>query len=159
MVPSLDEVMEYQSFALPGEAVFSVHVAPESVEVQMFSALTTAASLVPSLDEVMEYHFLMLPTEISSVHVPPEFVEVQMLPFRTTAASLVPSLDEVIDHQFFALPGEAVFSVHVKACAGPHAHNKRSTINRRRHVLDPRRRRATTFIFGGVPLPTKGGVE
>ena len=53
---------------------------PESVEVQMFSALTTAASLVPSLDEVMEYHFLMLPTEVFSVHVPPEFVEVQMLP-------------------------------------------------------------------------------
>ena len=37
----------------------------------MFSALTTAASLVPSLDEVMEYHFLMLPTEVFSVHVPP----------------------------------------------------------------------------------------
>ena len=33
--PSLDEVMEYQDFVLPGEAVFSVHVAPESVEVQM----------------------------------------------------------------------------------------------------------------------------
>jgi len=150
--------MEYQFFALPGEAVFSVHVAPESVEVQMFSALTTAASLVPSLDEVMEYHFLMLPTEVSSVHVPPEFVEVQMLPFQTTAASLVPSLDEVMEYQSFALPTE-VSSVHVKACAGPHAHNKRSTINRRRHVLDPRRQRATTFIFGGVPLPTKGGVE
>jgi|TARA_B100000287_G_scaffold204428_1_gene192893 hypothetical protein len=100
----------------------------------------------------------MLPTEVSSVHVPPEFVEVQMLPFRTTAASLVPSLDEVMEYQSFALPTE-VSSVHVKACAGPHAHNKRSTINRRRHVLDPRRQRATTFIFGGVPLPTKGGVE
>ena len=35
MVPSLDEVMEYQSFALPTE-VFSVHVPPEFVEVQMF---------------------------------------------------------------------------------------------------------------------------
>ena len=79
LVPSLDEAMEYQSFALPTE-VSSVHVPPESVEVQMFSALTTAASLVPSLDEVMEYHFLMLPTEVFSVHVPPEFVEVQMLP-------------------------------------------------------------------------------
>ena len=79
MVPSLDEAMEYQSFAPPTE-VSSVHVPPESVEVQMFSALTTAASLVPSLDEVMEYHFLMLPTEVFSVHVPPEFVEVQMFP-------------------------------------------------------------------------------
>ena len=79
MVPSLDEAMEYQSFAPPTE-VSSVHVPPESGEVQMFSALTTAASLVPSFDEVMEYHFLMLPTEVFSVHVPPEFVEVQMLP-------------------------------------------------------------------------------
>ena len=35
--------------------VFSVHVAPEFVEVQMFPLSTTAASLVPSLDEVMEY--------------------------------------------------------------------------------------------------------
>ena len=80
MVPSLDEAMEYQSFAPPTE-VSSVHVPPESVEVQMFSALTTAASLVPSLDEVMEYHFFALPGEaVFSVHVAPEFVEVQMLP-------------------------------------------------------------------------------
>ena len=35
LVPSLDEVMELQSFALPVD-VFSVHVAPESVEVQIF---------------------------------------------------------------------------------------------------------------------------
>ena len=35
MVPSLDEVMERQVFPLPVE-VFSVHVLPESVEVQMF---------------------------------------------------------------------------------------------------------------------------
>ena len=158
MVPSLDEVIDHQFFALPGEAVFSVHVAPEFVEVQMFSALTTAASLVPSLDEVMEYHFLMLPTEVSSVHVPPESVEVQMLPFRTTAASLAPSLDEVMEYHPWS-PFPARDTPHVKACAGPHAHNKRSTVNRRRHVLDPRRQRATTFIFGGVPLPTKGGVE
>ena len=79
MVPSLDEAMEYQSFAPPTE-VSSVHVPPESVEVQMFSALTTAASLVPSLDEVMEYQSFALPTEVFSVHVPPEFVEVQMFP-------------------------------------------------------------------------------
>ena len=35
LVPSLDEVMEHQVFTLPVE-VFSVHVAPESVEIQMF---------------------------------------------------------------------------------------------------------------------------
>ena len=35
MVPSLDEVMDCQLLPLPVE-VFSVHVAPESVEVQMF---------------------------------------------------------------------------------------------------------------------------
>ena len=69
-VPSLDEVMEFQAFVLPGEAVFSVHVAPESVEVQMFPFRTTAASLVPSLEEVMEYQFFPLPGEaVFSVHV------------------------------------------------------------------------------------------
>ena len=53
MVPSLDEVMDFQFFVPPTE-LSSVHVAPESVEVQMFPLLTTAASLVPSLDEVMD---------------------------------------------------------------------------------------------------------
>ena len=76
LVPSLDEVMEYQDFALP-VGVFSVHVAPESVEVQMFPPLTTAASLVPSLDEVMEYQYWPFPPR---VHVAPESVEVQMYP-------------------------------------------------------------------------------
>ena len=90
MVPSLDEVMEYQAFALPVE-VFSVHVAPVFVEVQMLPADTTAASLVPSLDEVMDHQSFALPVEVFSVHVAPEFVEVQMLPATTTAASLVPS--------------------------------------------------------------------
>ena len=51
--------MEYQDFPLPVE-VFSLHVAPESVEVQMLPFRTTAASLVPSLDEVMEYQFFPL---------------------------------------------------------------------------------------------------
>jgi hypothetical protein len=55
-------------------------VAPESVEVQMFPLLTTAASLAPSLDEVMETQPLVLPTEVFSVHVAPESVEVQMFP-------------------------------------------------------------------------------
>ena len=35
LLPSLDDVMEYHAFVLPTE-VSSVHVAPESVEVQMF---------------------------------------------------------------------------------------------------------------------------
>ena len=82
LVPSLDEVMEYQFLVLPTE-VSSVHVAPESVEVQMFPLIalfTTAASLAPSLDEVMDPQLLVLPTEVSSVHVAPESVEVQMFP-------------------------------------------------------------------------------
>ena len=69
LVPSLDEVMEYQFLVLPTE-VSSVHVAPESVEVQMFPLIalfTTAASLAPSLDEVMDPQLLVLPTEVSSV--------------------------------------------------------------------------------------------
>ena len=59
--------------------VFSVHVAPESVEVQMFPWKTTAASLVPSLDEAMDCQ-LLPPVEVFSVHVAPESVEVQMFP-------------------------------------------------------------------------------
>ena len=126
----------------------------------MFPLFTTAASLVPSLDEVMEYQFLVLPTEVSSVHVAPESVEVQMFPLIalfTTAASLAPSLDEVMEYQPLVLPGEAVSSVHVRACTGTHTHNKRNMVNRRRNVLDPGRQRATWFIFGGVPLRSRGG--
>jgi hypothetical protein len=80
-----------------------------------------------------------------------------MFPLSTMAASLVPSLDEAMERQFFVLPGEAVFSVHVRACTGPHAHNKRNMVNRRRDVRDPRRERAKRFIFGGVPLRSKVG--
>ena len=80
MVPSLDEVIDLQSSPLPAE-VSSVHVAPESVEVQMFPPLlTTAASLVPSLDEVID-HQICAPVEVFSVHVLPESVEVQMFPW------------------------------------------------------------------------------
>ena len=79
MVPSLDEVIERQYLPLPVE-VSSVHVAPESVEVQMFPTSTVAASLVPSLDEVMDCQLLPLPVEVFSVHVAPESVEVQMFP-------------------------------------------------------------------------------
>ena len=68
------------SWYFPPRCPQSVHVAPESVEVQMFPLLTTAASLAPSLDEVMETQPLVLPTEVFSVHVAPESVEVQMFP-------------------------------------------------------------------------------
>jgi len=81
LVPSLDEVIEDQLFPLPVD-VFSVHVAPESAEVQMFPPQTTAASLVPSFDEVIDCQFFVLPGEaVFSVHVAPESVEVQMFPF------------------------------------------------------------------------------
>jgi phage shock protein PspC (stress-responsive transcriptional regulator) len=56
LVPSEDEVMEYQLLVAP--VVRSVQVAPESVEVQMFPLYTIAASLVPSEDEVMEVQLL-----------------------------------------------------------------------------------------------------
>ena len=78
MLPSLDEVMECQN--IRRAEVFSVHVAPESVEVQMFPWKTTAASLVPSLDEAMDCQLLPLPVEVFSVHVAPESVEAQMFP-------------------------------------------------------------------------------
>jgi|TARA_B110000008_G_scaffold72790_1_gene73948 hypothetical protein len=70
LVPTLDEVMELQCFPLPVE-VFSVHVAPEFVEVQIFPfpvpdvpSEATAASLVPSLDDVMEVHTPIKPVEV-----------------------------------------------------------------------------------------------
>ena len=85
VVPSLDEVMEYQAFVLPGDAVFSVHVAPEFVEVQMFPPelqITTAASLVPSLDEVMELPVLLVsPRRCPQSTWRPSLAEVQMLPY------------------------------------------------------------------------------
>ena len=51
MEPSLDDVKAHQFCMFPGT---SVHVAPESVDVQMFPTLAVAASLVPSLDDVMK---------------------------------------------------------------------------------------------------------
>ena len=83
LVPSLDEVMLYQSCVLPTD-VSLVQVAPESVEVQLcpsvFPPPSAAASFVPSLDEVMQLQVLALPTELRSVQVAPESVEVQMFP-------------------------------------------------------------------------------
>ena len=70
MVPSLEEVMPRQFFVAPTD-VSSVHVAPQSVEVQMFSPEATAASLVPSLEEVMPRQVFVAPTDVSSVQVAP----------------------------------------------------------------------------------------
>ena len=70
-----------------------VHVAPESVDVQMFPPETVAASLVPSLDDVMNLQFCGPSLD---VHVSPESVDVQMFPPMTVTASLVPSLDDVM---------------------------------------------------------------
>jgi hypothetical protein len=64
LVPSLEEVILRHHW-LPME-LSSVHVSPESVEVQILSALPTAASLVPSLERVMLYQSFELPTEVSS---------------------------------------------------------------------------------------------
>ena len=69
---------------------------------------------------------------------------------------MAPSLDEVMEYQPLVLPGEAVSSVHVRASTGTHTHNKRNMVNRRRSVRDLRRQRATRFIFGGVPLRSRG---
>jgi hypothetical protein len=108
LVPSLDDAIADQSFVLVME-VTSVHVAPESVDVQMFPCQTVAASLVPSFEIVIPCQALVLPT---SVHVAPESVDVQIFPCQTVAASLVPSLDDAIKYHFFMPPVE-VFSVHV----------------------------------------------
>ena len=90
--------------------VLEVQVAPESVEVHIFPAFATAASLVPSLDEVMLYQSCVLPTEVSLVQVAPESVDVQIYPSvfppPSAAASFVPSLDEVMQLQVFVLPTE-----------------------------------------------------
>jgi len=79
LVPSLDDVMPIQVFVPPVD-VTSVHVAPESTDVQMCSRTARAASLVPSLEDVMPYHLFVLPMDVTSVHVAPESVEVQMFP-------------------------------------------------------------------------------
>ena len=92
LVPSLDDVMPYQYRLLP-EGSTSVHVSPESVDVQILPPSTVAASFVPSLDIVMPRQTRVLALD---VHVSPESVDVQMFPLKTVAASLVPSLDDVM---------------------------------------------------------------
>ena len=123
MVPSLDDVMSIQNFVVSAAGdVSSVHVAPESVEVQMFpNCQTAAASLVPSLEEVMHRHHgvpavpaVVAPT---TVQLAPESVEAQMFPpgvLNSTAASLVPPFEEVIAFHGRVPPME-VISVQVYA--------------------------------------------
>ena len=92
--------MPYHSCVL-SVGLCSIHVAPESVDIQMFPCVTAAASLVPSLDDVMPNHRCVLAVHscVVGVHVSPESVDVQMWPLLTVAASLVPSLDDVISLQ------------------------------------------------------------
>ena len=79
MDPSLLDVISYQLMVEPMD-VSSVHVAPESLDVQMLPYSTNAASLDPSLLEVIPIH-LAEPADVSSVHVAPESLDVQMLPW------------------------------------------------------------------------------
>ena len=48
----------------PCEVARETQFVPESVEVQMFPALTVAASLVPSLEEVMPYQYCEVAREV-----------------------------------------------------------------------------------------------
>jgi len=85
-----------------GSTILSVHVPPESVDVQMLPLWVVAASFVPSLLEAIADQNPPTPTVTDlSVHEPPESAEVQMwlgtsaFP-EATAASFVPSLLEAI---------------------------------------------------------------
>ena len=112
-MPSLLEAIAVQSLP-PAITVLSVHVPPESVDVQMFPPLTTAASFVPSLLEAMPRQFLGEGgCRNRSVQDSPESVDVHGLPPLATAAGFVPSLLEAIPSQFW--PKEPTgLSVHVR---------------------------------------------
>ena len=75
-LPSLDDAITFQVCAIPTD-VSSVHVSPESIDVQMFPPVTVAASLVPSFDDVMPNHCCVVALD---VQVSPESVDVQMFP-------------------------------------------------------------------------------
>merc|ERR1719321_1339594 len=95
-VSSLLEAIAVQSLP-PSITVLSVHMPPESVDVQMFPPLTTAASFVPSLlEEIPSQFWPKEPTGLP-VHIRPESGDVQMLPPATTAASFAPSALDVTD--------------------------------------------------------------
>ena len=99
--------MEYHASVLPTE-VSSVHVAPLSVETQIFPLYTVAASLLPSAEDATRVHASELPTTCS-VHVAPLSVEVHIFSQFETATSLVPSAEEAIPYQFCTVATE----VHV----------------------------------------------
>ena len=63
MVPSLDDAMLNQFCGL-SVGFTSVHVSPESVDVQMFPVQSTAASLVPSLDDVIATQSCVLALDV-----------------------------------------------------------------------------------------------
>jgi len=77
-------------------AVWSVQVAPESVEVQMSPLLTLAARWVPSDLEAIDFRSRE-PAAVRSVQVAPESVEVQISPLCAAAARWVPSELDAIE--------------------------------------------------------------
>ena len=83
LVPSPDDVMACR---LTSVDLISVHVAPESADVHMFSSLTQTASLVPSGCDYIP--FFVLPMDVTSVHVAPESVGYM---FPVGGSSLGPS--------------------------------------------------------------------
>ena len=80
------------------EAACSVHVTPESFEVNTAPPVTVAANLVPSAELVIEVQ-ARLPEPACGVHVAPELLEVNTAPFLAVAANLVPSAELVIEVQ------------------------------------------------------------
>ena len=81
MAPSLDMAIPSHCLVAPGLEVFSVQVAPLSLDLHMLPPETTAACLTPSLDMAMPYHCLVVPgLEVFSVQVTPPSLELHMLP-------------------------------------------------------------------------------
>ena len=79
--PSLDMAMPYQLLAAQGLEVFSVQVAPLSLELHILPPLTVAACLTPSLDMAMPNQYLVAPgLEVFSVQVAPLSIELHILP-------------------------------------------------------------------------------
>ena len=103
VVPSDDEAIAAHLDV--GTNRSSVHVAPESDDVQILPLSATAASFVPSDDEVIDFQSFVDPMDVTSVHDPTSWPhrsrvvtsdDVQMLPPSTTTANFIPSDDEAI---------------------------------------------------------------
>ena len=90
LVQSLDD--DSNQVFVPPVDVTSVHVAPESTDVQMFPLTVVAASLVPSLDDYVNQ---VLRAAIRC-HLSPRRSRVRGRPDVSSlnGSSLVPSLDE-----------------------------------------------------------------